>query len=305
MSARCNPARAGNLCLPGLALAAAVCLMPPAHGAPCAKDLDVAVPPDIERPFDPIHESLRLRQTITLSNALSRPCRAQVILRAVAFSANWPDEASLIIRDAAGRLLLRATPGDPPEFGEPRPLSVPPADDTTLALDIRLENPGALLRAGTYQAAIELIPSPAGPVSADPDSVHRFTAGFEIRSSVRIALSQDTPRTRIALGELHPGLRKRFGVLVTATNAYSLSVRSQNDWHLERLNGSQATDERAPYQFLVDGQTASGDSGFETIHARIPQGTRGHAFEVITGEFGVLRHGKYQDVITVTIAARP
>jgi len=305
MSARCNPARASNLRLLFIAVTAAVSLMPGAHASPCAGDLDVVSPTDIERPFDPIHETLRLQHTITLRNALSQPCSAQVILRATGFSANWPDEASLVIRDAAGRLLLRTKPGDAPQFGKPRPLTVPPGDQAALPLDIRLENTGALLRAGTYRSAIEFIPAPAGPVSADPDSVHSFTAGFEIRSSVRIALSQDTAGTTIALGELHPGLRKRFGVLVTATDAYSLSVRSQNHWRLERLNGSQSPDERVPYQFMVDGQSASGDAPFQTMHARMPQGTRGHAFEVITGEFGVLRHGKYQDVITVTIAARP
>jgi len=305
MSARCNPAQASNLSLLVFVLAATVSLGPSAHAGPCAKDLDVVSPPDIERPFDPIHETLQLQQTITLGNKMSRPCRAQVVLRAAGFSANWPDEASLVVRDAAGRLLLHTKPGDTLEFGDPRPLTVAPAEKVALPLDIRLENTGALLRAGTYQAAIELIPSPTGPVSADPDAVHRFIAGFEIRSSVRIALSQDTAGTTIALGELHPGRRERFGVLVTATDAYSLSVRSQNHWRLERLNGSNYPDEQVPYQFIVDGQSASGKTAFQAIHERIPQGTRGHAFEVITGDFDVLRHGKYRDVITVTIAARP
>lgn len=303
MSVLCNPARPTNLC--AFLFAAAFVLAPPAHAGSCAGDLSMEMAPKVEREFDPIHDALQLQQTITLRNTTSRSCSAQVSFRVRDFSSNWPIEADLIIRDAAGRLLLRTKPGDSLMQGDPVPLSLPPSETAALQLDIKLEHAGTLLRSGSYQAAIDVMPSPAKPVASDPSSIRSFSASFEIQPSVRIALSQDTLGTTISLGQLRPGRRQSFGVLVTATDTYSLSVRSRNQWRLERINGSQAPDERVPYHFIVDGERASEATAFQTMHARLPQGTRGHSFEVVTGDFGVLRHGKYQDVITVTIAARP
>jgi len=305
MSALCNPARPTSLCALFFAAAAVLLLAPRAHAGPCAGELALEIPSKVEREFDPIRDALQLHQTITLRNTLERTCSAQVSVRVRDFSSNWPIEADLIIRDAAGRLLLRANPSDSIRRGDPFPLTLPPSETAALQLNIKLEHAGTLLRSGSYQAAIEVMPSPAKPVASDPSLIRSFSASFEIQPSVRIALSQDTLGTTISLGQLRPGQRQSFGVLVTATDAYSLSVRSHNQWRLERINGSQAPDERVPYHFIVDGERASEATAFQAMHARLPQGTRGHSFEVVTGDFGVVRHGKYQDVITVTIAARP
>jgi hypothetical protein len=92
--------------------------------------------------------------------------------------------------------------------------------------------------------------------------------------------------------------------LVTSNGPYSLSVHSQNGWTLRRLEGTGRPDERLSYRFLLDGDEAHSDPNFAREYERAPKGTRAHHFEVVTGPFEYLRHGRYQDLISVTVAAR-
>jgi hypothetical protein len=239
----------------------------------------------------------------TVRNPEARGCSARLSFSVRWFSNNWPETAALVIRDQGGKLLLRDDPGEGEAETTDMRLALPPGTAATRSLALALDARGVLLRPGEYGAEIEVSLWPRSPAKRAPLARQTFKVRFEIEATVRLSLPASAPGTTLSLGALRPGQRADLAVLVTSNAPYSLNVHSKNGWTLRRLEGSGRRDERASYRFFLDGDDAANDRGFAREYQRAQEGTRAHHFEVLTGQFEYLRHGRYQDIITVTMTA--
>lgn len=255
--------------------------------------------------FDPLRGTPRLAHAIGLINDQAEACPVRVEFRIAEFSANWPEDRALRLRTAEGDTVLSAFRTDQRAASGVVKLTVPPDGRQTLRLVVEFSSGAKPLTSGDYRAGIEVRIWRANQTDSLPATTRRLDIGFRAQPSVRLSLPQFTPSKTISLGELSPGTRERFGVLVTATQAYTLTVSSVNNWVLRRVDAGRTGHDRVPYRFTVDGDAVQpGETYHKDVHI-LQGGTRVHSFTAEVGQHGFIRYGNYRDVINVIVSVQP
>jgi len=305
MLARSKRPRIAELMATGLAAMTTLSLFSASGWAePCAPVFEGEAGVTKKARFDPISDTPRLYNILKLRNPESRGCSARLTFSVRSFSHNWPKTAALVIRDQSGRSLLEERPGEGGSERDNVRLTLSPDVAESWPMTFDLENSGPLLRPGQYAAELEISLWPSGQGQGTAFDHQDLTLRFEIESSVRLAIAESAPGTTVSLGELQPGKRQGLALLVTSNAPYSFSVSSQNDWTLRRLGGTGRLDERVPYRLTLDGFEAGSDPDFAKDYERVAEGTRAHNLEITTGAFEYIRHGRYEDIITLLVGAR-
>lgn len=289
----------------GLALAAAsVSSVTDADAAPCVARFADDIATERTLAFDPLHETPMLSHAIGLINDEAAACPARLEFRIVEFSANWPEERMIHLRTAAGDSVLTASRTDHGAGSGTVMLTVPPDGRETLRLVLELSSGNQPLSSGDYRVGIEVQLWPVNQAGDTPAKTRRLDIGFRAQPSVRLSLAEFTHSTVISLGELRPRARERFGVMVTATEAYTLVVNSANNWWLRHVDNGRTGDDRVPYRFMVDGDAVKPGETYRKHFHTLRGGTRVHSFTAEVGEFDFVRYGQYRDVINIIVSVK-
>lgn len=276
----------------------------PAVAAPCTPEFSADMTESRSLTFDPLNDTPRIDHRLGLRNGQDTECIARLSFRLERFSQNWGPDTFLVVRNAAGEELLRVKPGSPHDDSAKITRTVPPDSTETHDLRIFMETSGEFLQDGKFEALLNIRLWAEDRAIGQPVADHGVRLQFHAQPSVRIALSEQTPDRTVSLGKLMPGASETFGIIVTSTGAYTMTVSSKNDWKLRRTGNLKSSHDAVPYHISVNGEPAPVGQAFTTHNETDHTGTQAHTFEARVGEFDFVRHGTYRDIVTVTVSAQ-